>query len=111
MRWLVSKRLARRQCRTVGGVAHRKKRSVSLPDGLAVEIERAAAAEGTTVSAWLAETAARRLRLDSGRRGIRDWERENGPLTAGELADGLARARAFLRPAPGRRQARPSADP
>lgn len=34
----------------------------------------------------------RRARLDAGRRGIAEWEREHGPLTAEELADDLARA-------------------
>jgi hypothetical protein len=77
-------------------MAQRQKRSISLPAPLADAIEQAAAAEGTTVSGWLADTAAHRLRLDAGRRGIADWERENGPLTPGELADGLARARALL---------------
>ncbi len=75
----------------------RQKRSISLPPDLADAIDEAAAAEGTTVSAWLAETAAHRLRLDAGRRGIAEWERKNGPLTADELADGLARARSLLR--------------
>lgn len=84
-------------------VAQRQKRSISLPAELADAIERAAAAEGTTVSGWLADTAAHRLRLDAGRRAIAEWESENGPLTPDELADGLARARALLaRPARGR---------
>jgi hypothetical protein len=77
-------------------VAQRQKRSISLPSPLADAIDEAAAAEGTTVSGWLAETAAHRLRLDAGRRGIADWENENGALTPDELADGLARARALL---------------
>jgi len=81
-------------------MALREKRSISLPPELAAEIDRAAAAEGTTVSAWIAATAAHRLRLDAGRRGIAEWERQHGTLTAEELADGLARARAILgRPA------------
>jgi hypothetical protein len=83
-------------------VAQRQKRSISLPAGLADAIEQAAAAEGTTVSGWLADTAAHRLRLDAGRRGIAEWEREHGQLTPDELADGLARARALL----GKRSAR-----
>ncbi len=78
-------------------MAVRQKRSISLPPDLAEAIDLAAAQEGTTVSAWLADTAARRLRLDAGRRGIAEWERKNGTLTADELADGLARARATLR--------------
>ncbi len=77
-------------------MAVRQKRSISLPPDLAEAIDAAAIAEGTTVSAWLAETAAHRLRLDAGRRGIVEWERDNGPLTATELAGGLARARAIL---------------
>ena len=78
------------------GMAQRQKRSISLPPELAEAIEQAASSEGTTVSGWLADTAAHRLRLDAGRRAIADWEVDNGPLTAEELADGLARARALL---------------
>ena len=77
-------------------MAQREKRSISLPPDLAAEIDRAAAAEGTTVSAWIADTAAHRLQLEAGRRGIAEWERQHGALTADELADGLARARAIL---------------
>lgn len=78
------------------GVAQREKRSISLPADLAEAIDRAAKAEGTTVSAWIAATAAHRLRLEAGRQGIEEWERENGPLTPEELAEGRARARASL---------------
>jgi hypothetical protein len=77
-------------------MAQREKRSVSIPPDLARAIDRAAAREGTTFSAWLAETAAHRLRLAAGRRAIAEWEREHGPLTPEELAEGLARARALL---------------
>lgn len=77
-------------------MAQRDKRSVSLPPELAEAIDRAAAQDGTTFSAWLAGTAAHRLRLEAGRDGIAEWEREQGPLTSEELADGLARARSLL---------------
>jgi hypothetical protein len=77
-------------------MAQREKRSVSFPPGLAEAIDHAAEQERTTFSAWLAETAAHRLRLEAGRRAIAEWEREHGPLTPVELADGLARARALL---------------
>ena len=88
------------------GMAQREKRSISLPPDLAAAIDQAAAAEDTTVSAWIAETAARRLRLDAGRRGIAAWEREHGPLSTDELADGLARARTVIgRPAAAKRRA------
>ena len=77
-------------------MGQREKRSISLPPELARAIDQAAAQGGTTFSGWLADTAAHRLRLESGRRGIAEWEGEHGPLTAEELADGLARARALL---------------
>jgi hypothetical protein len=86
-------------------VAQRQKRSISLPSDLADAIDVAASAEGTTVSAWIAETAAHRLRLDAGRQGVAEWERQHGALTPDEIADGLARARAMLRRQPSRRSA------
>ena len=58
---------------------------------------------------WLADTAAHRLRLESGRRAIAEWEHDHGPLTADELADGLARARALLGRAKTKRPSRRSA--
>ena len=81
-------------------MAQRQKRSISLPSDLADAIDQAATAEGTTVSAWIADTAAHRLRLDAGRQGIAEWERKHGNLTADELAEGLARARSILRRTP-----------
>ena len=86
-------------------MAQRQKRSISLPPDLADAIDQAATAEGTTVSAWIAETAAHRLRIDAGRKGVAEWERQHGALTPDEIAEGLARARAMLR----RQQARKSA--
>ncbi len=77
-------------------MAIRHKRSISLPPDLDAAIEAAAAAAGTTVSGWMAETAQHRLNVEAGRRAIAEWEAEHGPLTADELADGLARARALL---------------
>jgi hypothetical protein len=81
-------------------VAQREKRSVSLPPELARAVEEAARAEGTTFSAWLAQTAAHRLKLEAGRKALAEWEQENGPLTEAELAEGHARARASLGRAP-----------
>lgn len=85
-------------------MAQRTKRSVSLPAELAAAIERAAGQEGTSFSAWLAATASHRLRIEAGRRAIAAWEREHGALTAAELADGLARARALLGRKPERKR-------
>ncbi len=86
-------------------MAPRQKRSISLPSELADAIDHAATAEGTTVSAWIADTAAHRLRIDAGRQGVAEWERQHGPLTPDELADGLARARAMVRRQPARKSA------
>ncbi len=86
-------------------MAQRQKRSISLPSELAHAIDQAATAEGTTVSAWIADTAAHRLRIDAGRKGVAEWERQHGALTPDELADGLARARAMLRRQPSRKSA------
>ena len=77
-------------------MAQRSKRSVSLPPELAHAIDQAAAQDGTSFSAWLADTAAHRLRLQAGRNAIAEWELDHGPLTSDELADGLARARSLL---------------
>jgi hypothetical protein len=78
-------------------MAQRMKRSISLPPALADAIDRAAVEGGTSFSAWLAQTAARRLRLEAGRGAITAWEQEHGALTPEERADGLARARKLLR--------------
>ena len=86
-------------------MAQRQKRSISLPSDLADAIDVAATAEGTTVSAWIAETAAHRLHLDAGRQGVAEWERQHARLTPDEIADGLARARAMLRRQPSRKSA------
>ncbi len=86
-------------------MAQRQKRSISLPSALADAIDQAATAEGTTVSAWIADTAAHRLRIDAGRQGVAEWERQQGALTPDEIAEGLARARTMLRRQPARRSA------
>lgn len=87
-------------------MAQRHKRSISLPADLAEDIERAAQMEGATVSKWIAQTAAHRLRLEAGCRAIAAWELEHGALTTTELAEGLARARALLGKRSSRRTSR-----
>ena len=90
-------------------MAQREKRSVSLPPELARAVEEAARAEGTTFSAWLAQTAAHRLKLEAGRKALAEWERDNGPLTEAELAEGRTRARVSLGREPAARAERKSA--
>jgi hypothetical protein len=64
-------------------VAQREKRSVSLPPELARAVEDTARAEGITFSAWLAQTAAHRLKLEAGRKGsdgvgVGEWPADRG---------------------------------
>lgn len=77
-------------------MAQRQKRSISLAPELAAAIEGAAARERVSFSAWLAETADRRLRLEAGQRALAEWENEHGSLSPEERAEGRARARALL---------------
>ena len=77
-------------------MAIREKRSISLPPELATAIDKASADTGSTFSAWIAETASRRLRLEAGRQGVAAWEKEHGPLAESEIAEGLRGARELL---------------
>ena len=64
-----------------------EKMSVSFDLELGEAI-RASAAEGkTSVSAWLAEAARDRLRLEALGEAITAWESEFGPLTDAEVAE------------------------
>lgn len=92
-------------CATILGMAQRDKRSVSFPPDLAKAIDEAAAASGTSFSAWIAQTASHRLRLEAGRRGVAEWEAEHGLLSEREIAEGLARARELLGRTPSKRSA------
>ena len=65
------------------------KRSVSLDDKVAEQVE-AAAADGVSFSAWLSSAAQDRLLLREGLRGICEWEADAGRLTADERAVGKA---------------------
>jgi Ribbon-helix-helix protein, copG family len=62
------------------------KRSVSLPQELFAALEQEAGEQGQSVSAALADAADLWLATRRGLRSVRAWERDNGPLTAEELA-------------------------
>jgi len=66
------------------------KRSVSLDDKVAEQVEAAAAEDGVSFSAWLSSAAQDRLLLREGLRGICEWEADAGRLTADERAVGEA---------------------
>ena len=90
-----TRRLSYRLCYSEG-MAQRDKRSVSFPPELARAIDEAASEAGQSFSAWITETASQRLHLEAGRRGVAAWERDHGPLTERELAEGVNRARELL---------------
>lgn len=65
-----------------------KKLAVSFDGRLASEIRRAAQKESAgNVSAWLAEAARDRLRLVGGRRLLKQYEAEHGPITEQQIAE------------------------
>jgi len=66
------------------------KRSVSLDDKVAEQVEAAADEDGVSFSAWLSSAAQDKLLLREGLRGIREWEADAGRLTADERAVGEA---------------------
>jgi len=66
------------------------KRSVSLDDYVAEQVEAAADADGVSFSSWLSSAAEHRLLLREGLSGIRDWEADAGQLTTEERAVGEA---------------------
>lgn len=67
-----------------------RKRSISLDDAVAEGVERAAAEDGVSFSAWLSGAAQHRLRLREGMRGVAEWEAQAGPLSTAELEAGEA---------------------
>ena len=68
---------------------------MSLPPQLAAAVDEAAT-KPVTFSAWLADAAEHRLRIQAGQSGLAQCEVEHGPPSASERAEGLARARELL---------------
>jgi len=67
-----------------------------MPPELGEGVRQAAARQGTSVSAWLTEAAADRLRNELLGAALDAWESEDGPFTEAELSAAAAR----LGPAP-----------
>jgi hypothetical protein len=85
-----------------------EKMSVSFDLELGEAIRMSAAEGDTSVSAWLAEAARDRLRLEALGEAVFAWEQKFGPLTDGEVAEAdqlLAPTRASKKPARRRRGA------
>jgi hypothetical protein len=64
--------------------------SVTMPPDLGSAVRDAAERLGASVSSWLSEAAADRLRNDSLGAALDAWEAEDGPLTEDELAEAAA---------------------
>ena len=84
-----------------------EKMSVSFELELGEAIRSSAAEGQTSVSAWLAEAARDRLRLEALGEAIAGWESEFGALTDAEVAEAdrlLTPSTARKRPPPSRRR-------
>lgn len=62
------------------------KLSVSFDPDLGDAVRGAARHRGSSLSGWLAEAAAAKLRAEALADYLEDWETRHGPLTADELA-------------------------
>lgn len=73
-----------------------EKYSASMDDVLLADARADAEAEGLTLSSWLADAAADRLRLKALRHLVDEWEAEHGAISVAELdvlEDKVAEAR------------------
>jgi len=73
-----------------------EKYSASMDDVLLGDARADAEAEGVTLSSWLADAAADRLRLKALRQLVDEWEAEHGAISVAELdalEDKVAEAR------------------
>lgn len=61
------------------------KLTISLPEDLAETIRAEAEAEGTTVSAWLAERARKAVLFARSRAALAEYEAEHGKITDEEI--------------------------
>lgn len=77
-------------------MAHRKKRSVSFDPELDRRVGAAAAAEGLTVSAWLARCAHDKLLNEDGLRAMAEYQRLFGEFSSEEMAAAEAESEAAL---------------
>jgi hypothetical protein len=68
-------------------MAVRKKRSISMPPELDAEIAAAAAQEGLSYSAWLADTARKEFTIRAGLAAVSLFEHDHGAFSAAEIAD------------------------
>ena len=64
--------------------------SVTMPPEIGAAVRKAAAQQGRSVSSWLADAAAERLRNELLGAALDAWEAEDGAFTQKELDDAAA---------------------
>ena len=62
-----------------------------MPPELGKHVRQAAARQGTSVSTWLTEAAADKLRNELLGTALDQWEAEDGPFTRAELDEAASR--------------------
>lgn len=62
------------------------KLAITVDPDVHAQVVAAAAADGVSVSAWMTAAARRVLLVREGLAAVAEWEAEQGPLTAQELA-------------------------
>ena len=67
------------------------KLAVTVDADVHAKVLDAAAAEGTSVSAWMTAAARRALLIRDGLAAVAEWEAEHGALTPAEMAAARAR--------------------
>lgn len=78
-------------CDTVICMAQVDRFSVTMPPELGESVRQAAARQGTSVSTWLTEAAADKLRNELLDAALDQWEAEDGPFTPAELDEAASR--------------------
>jgi hypothetical protein len=78
-------------CDTVVCMAQVDRFSVTMPPELGEGVRQAAARQGTSVSTWLTEAAADKLRNELLGTALDQWESEDGAFTQAELEEAAAR--------------------
>jgi hypothetical protein len=78
-------------CDTVVCMTQVDRFSVTMPPELGEGVRQAAARHGTSVSTWLAEAAADKLRNELLGAALDQWETEDGAFTPAELDEAASR--------------------
>ena len=79
------------ECDTIVCMAQVDRFSVTMPPEVGQGVRQAAARQGTSVSTWLTEAAADKLRNELLGAALDQWEAEDGSFTQAELDEAASR--------------------